>query len=239
MSSLKDRLVVILGGSSGIGLATAKAARDEGAQVVITGRSTERLAAAKRNLGEEVRTFAVDSADEDGIKRLFAELGPVDHVLCAAGAPVAAKRLQVDTAVIREAFDIRLMGDIYVAKYAAPTMRPNGSITFVAGVAAARPYEGSPVTTAGCAAVEGLARSLAIDLAPLRVNALRPGYVDTPLWDRVAGAQREEYIAKIAKKLLVGRIGRPEELADAALFLMKNGYVTGTTLTIDGGFLLV
>lgn len=235
MSSLSDRLVVVLGGSSGIGYATAKAAMSEGARVIITGRSVERLQEAALRLGESVKTRSVDSADEESIRRLFEDLGPVDHIFCAAGSVVAARRAQADAAVIREAFETRVLGDIFVAKHASPTMRPGGSITFVSGVASTRPYEGSAVSTAACAAVEGLARSLAVDLAPIRVNALRPGYVDTPLFDRIVGDQRE----KLGGKLLVGRIGRPEEIADAALFLMKNEYVTGTTLTIDGGFLLV
>lgn len=239
MTSLKDRTIVIIGGSSGMGLATAQAAQAEGARLIITGRSQEKLKRASDALKGEAKTISLDSRDEGAIKALFAETGSIDHVLCAAGAPIAAKHLQVETSVIREAFDTRVMGDIFVAKYAAPKLREGGSITFIAGVAAPRPYEGSAVTSTACAAVEGLTRGLAVDLAPLRVNTIRPGYVDTELMGKVLGDKKDEYLAMVAKKLLVRRIGRTEDIADAALFLMKNGYVTGIVLTVDGGHLLV
>jgi len=239
MAILKDCLVVVVGGSSGMGLATAKAALSDGARVVITGRSAEKLAAANEVLGGRARTAVLEITQEDSVAQLFSELGPVDHILCTAGSPVAAKRLQVDSSLMRGAFDTRVMGDIFVAKHAASRMRAGGSITFIVGVAAPRPYEGSAVTSAACAAVEGLTRGLAVDLAPLRVNAIRPGYVDTEMIGEVLGEKKDEYLAAIAKKLLVRRIGRVEDIADAALFLMKNGYVTGITLTVDGGHVLV
>src|SRR5262245_12922626 len=238
--SLKDTTVVILGGSSGIGMATAKAAQAEGAQVIITGRSTGKLEKARVDLvGGAVRTVALDVADEAGTRAFFHELNSLDHLFITAGTLVTDKQLQPTSEVLRPAMDTRFWGALYAAKYGAPKLRNGGSITFMSGTAALRPLEGMSVASASCGAVEAFARALAIDLAPIRVNVIRPGYVDTPLLDELLGAQKEEILARAAKKLPVKRVGRPEEIADAVLFLMKNGYVTGISLTVDGGGLLV
>ncbi|MSO69834.1 MAG: SDR family oxidoreductase [Alphaproteobacteria bacterium] len=237
--TLKDKMVVILGGSSGIGLATAKAALAEGAQIVVTGRSEERLSKARAELGKAARTVALDVVDERGTEALFRTLDRVDHVFITAGILVKDPRLAPDGATVRPAMDVRFWGAFYAAKYAAPKMTEGGSITFMSGTAAQRPIIGASVATASCSAVEGFARSLAVDLAPIRVNTIQPGFVDTPLLDDLLGARRAEVLAAVAAKLPVRRIGRPDEVADAVIFLMKNGYVTGTTLTIDGGGLLV
>jgi NAD(P)-dependent dehydrogenase (short-subunit alcohol dehydrogenase family) len=135
--------------------------------------------------------------------------------------------------------DTRFWGALYAAKYGAPKMNGSGSITFMSGTAAQRPIGGMSVASASCGAVEAFARALAVDLAPIRVNTIQPGFVDTPLLDEFLGAQRAEILAAAAARLPVRRIGQPEDIADAVLFLMKNGYVTGITLTIDGGGLLV
>ena len=237
--SLTNATVVILGGSSGIGLATAKAARAEGAHVIITGRSAQRLQTARADLGGAVHTVVLDVADETGTRTFFQELGHLDHVFITAGTLVKDSQLAPDSAGLRPALDTRFWGALYAAKYAAPKMNGGGSITFMSGTAAQRPLEGASVASASCGAVEAFARALAVDLAPIRVNTIQPGFVDTPLLDELLGAQRAEILAAAAARLPVRRIGRPEEVADAVLFLMKNGYVTGITLTIDGGGLLV
>lgn len=237
--SLKNATVVILGGSSGIGLATAKAARAEGAQVLITGRSAQRLQTARADLGGTVRTVVLDVADETGTRTFFQELHHLDHVFITAGTLVKDSRLAPDSAALRPAMDTRFWGALYAAKYGALKMNGSGSIVFMSGTAGQRPLDGASVASASCGAVEAFARALAVDLAPIRVNTIQPGFVDTPLLDEVLGAQRAEILAAVATRLPVRRIGRPEEIADAVLFLMKNGYVTGITLTIDGGGLLV
>ncbi len=237
--SLTNATVVILGGSSGIGLATAKAARAEGAQVTITGRSAQRLQTARADLGDAVRTVVLDVADETGTRTFFQELDHLDHLFITAGTLVKDSRLAPDSAVLRPAMDTRFWGALYAAKHGALKMNGSGSITFMSGTAAQRPLDGASVASASCGAVEAFARALAVDLAPIRVNTIQPGFVDTPLLDEFLGAQRAEILAAAAARLPVRRIGRPEEVADAVLFLMKNGYVTGITLTIDGGGLLV
>ncbi len=233
--SLKDQIIVILGGSSGIGLATARAAIGEGARVVITGRTRATLDAAAAQLGKEARAAAVDSSDEAAMRELFAGIDHVDHIFANAGNVVGDAKLKMDIAAIRPAIDVRFWGAVYAAKFGAPKMHAGGSIVLMSGTAAVRPISGSAVGSAACAAVEGLARSLAIDLAPIRVNAIRPGLIDTPLIDRFVGERKESFLKSYAARLPVKRIGRPEEVADAVLFLMKNGFVTGITLPIDGG----
>jgi NAD(P)-dependent dehydrogenase (short-subunit alcohol dehydrogenase family) len=235
--ALTNATVVILGGSSGIGLATAKAAKAEGARVVITGRSPERLQAAKTALGGDVKTAALDVVDEAGTRALFNELERVDHVFITAGAVLFDPKLAAEVESIRPALNTRFWGAFYAAKFAATRMGSGGSITFMSGAAAIRPIRGASVATASCAAVEAFARALAVDLAPVRVNAIQPGLIDTPFLDTL-GERRNAFVTEYSKRLPVGRPGRPEEVADAVLFLMKNGFVTGITLTIDGGGVL-
>jgi NAD(P)-dependent dehydrogenase (short-subunit alcohol dehydrogenase family) len=235
--SLANTTIVILGGSSGIGLATARAVKSEGARVVITGRSLERLQTARASLGDDVKVVALDVVDVAGTRALFSELERVDHVFMTAGAVLFDSKLAPEPDAVRPAIDTRFWGAFNAAKLAAPKIRSGGSITFMSGAAAIRPIRGAAVATASCAAVEAFARALAVDLAPIRVNAIQPGLIDTPFLDTL-GDRRNSFVAEYSKRLPVGRPGRPEEVADAVLFLMKNGFVTGITLTIDGGGVL-
>lgn len=228
---------MILGGSSGIGLATARAALGEGAKVTITGRSRERLEQARIALETDVRTVALDVTDEIGTRALFSELDHVDHVFITAGVVAFDPKLTPESSTMRAAIDTRFWGALYAAKYAATKMGVGASITFMSGTTSIRPLPGASVATASCAAVEAFARSLALDLAPIRVNTIQPGLVDTPFLD-VLGDKRTAIIADYSRRLPVKRPGRPEEIADAVLFLMKNGFVTGITLTVDGGGVL-
>jgi NAD(P)-dependent dehydrogenase (short-subunit alcohol dehydrogenase family) len=238
--SLAGKTVVIIGGSSGMGLATAKAAQSEGAKVVITGRSEERLRSAREELGRSPRTVALDAADEAGTRALFEELGSVDHAFITAATLTFDPKLAADSAAMRSALDTRFWGAYYVAKYAAPKMPADGTITFTTGTAARKPIPGAAVVSASCGAVEALARALAIDLAPIRVNTIAPGLIDTPLHEKMSGKERAaKQIAAMAARLPVKRAGRPEDIAQAVLFLMKNPFATGITLTVDGGNLLI
>jgi NAD(P)-dependent dehydrogenase (short-subunit alcohol dehydrogenase family) len=237
--TLTGTLVVILGGSSGIGLATARAAKTAGAEVIITGRNPARLEAARATLGTGGRAQVLDAADEGRTRDFFNDLGPLDHLFITAGALVFDAKLAPATADLEPALATRFWGALFAAKYAAPQMRAGGSITFTSGTAGRRPLPGTAVASASCSAVDSLARALAVDLAPLRVNSIQPGYVDTPLFDALLGANRDSVLAAAAERLPVKRIGRPEDIADAVLFLMRNGYVTGINLVVDGGGLLV
>jgi len=244
---LEGKHLVVIGGSSGIGLETARLALAEGASVTIAGRSEERLRRAAETLGnapaagpteERVRTVRADVTDESSIRALF-EGGPrVDHLFLPAGElqPGGGDVLAADLNGLRSILESRLLGAAYAVRQARPQMA-GGSITLISGLYAHRPARGGAFGAAAVAAVEGLTRALALDLAPTRVNAVAPGLIDTPLWDAF-GPQRAAILA-LGAALPVGRVGRPEEVAEGVLFLMCNGFVTGTVLSMDGGGSLV
>jgi NAD(P)-dependent dehydrogenase (short-subunit alcohol dehydrogenase family) len=244
---LNGKRVVIIGGSSGIGLETARQALAEGALATIAGRSEDRLRKAAESLKtptsdhttNPLRTVVADIADESSVARLFDGETRVDHIFVSAGElrPGAADLEGADLESLRSILDVRLLGVARVVRHARPKMNDWGSITLMSGLYANRPAAGRAMAAAAVAGVEGMTRALALDLAPIRVNAVVPGLIETPLWDSF-GPQREAILARGAK-LLVGRVGRPQEVAEAVIFLMSNGFVTGTALTIDGGGSLV
>ena len=236
--ALNNHEVVVIGGTSGIGLATAQMAQEAGARVTVVGRDRDRLAGALEHLGGTARGVAFDVADETAVRDLFTSLDHVDHVALLAGSRLDGEIATLDTAMIQTPVNDRLWGALYVCKHAAPKMT-DGSITICSGVGVARPRRGAAVVAAAAGAAEILARVAAQEVAPIRVNVIRPGAVDTPLLTRMAGDRRDELMASQAKRIPLGRVARPEEIAHAILFLMTNTYVTGTTLTVDGGISLV
>jgi len=235
---LNGKTIVVLGGSSGIGLATAVAAQAEGAEVIVTGRNAARLAKARERLGN-IKTGQFDAAHETPMREFFAAIPHIDHIFSTAGTLVHDAKLAPSRSELRPAMGVRFWAALYACKHGAPKIRPGGSLVFMSGTAARRPLAGAAVASASCGAVESFMRAMVLDLAPVRVNVIQPGYVDTPLFDALLGDQRDAVLAAAGEKLPVGRVGRPEEIADAVLFLMRNGYVNGTCLTVDGGGLLV
>ena len=236
--ALEGERVVVVGGSSGIGLETARLALAAGASVTIAGRSEDRLRRAAADLGGAVRSVVADVTDDGSVKALFDGETRVDHVFLPAGElkPGGGDVLGADLSALRSILESRLLGVVHVVRRARPKMA-GGSITLMSGLYANRPAPAAAFGAAAVAAIDGMTRALALDLAPIRVNAVAPGLIDTPLWDSF-GPQREAILAQ-ATALPVGRIGRPDEVAAAVLLLMSNGFVTGTVLAIDGGGSLV
>ncbi|KRE92519.1 short-chain dehydrogenase [Frateuria sp. Soil773] len=231
--------ILIAGGSSGMGLALAGRLLEQGAEVTIVGRSEERLAAAQRSLPQtgRLRALAADIAQEDQVERLFAQSGPLDHIVSTAADIEGAYQLlpALPLAAVRRAIDTKLVGPLLLAKHGAPVLSPHGSITFTSGIAAYRPAPRGSAVAAVNGALASLAYALAVELGPIRVNAVSPGWVDTPIWDFVAGEAKAATLEAMAQRLPVGRIGRAGDIADAICFLMRNGFVTGTVLHVEGG----
>ncbi|MBY8862704.1 SDR family oxidoreductase [Nocardia sp. CA2R105] len=238
-STLTEQQIVVIGGSSGMGLATAHAAAAAGAAVTIASSSKERLNTALAGLPDGCDGVVTDLHSEDDVIALFEHVGELDHLVFTAGDAAPPGRLQ-DTplAAARALFDVRLWGAITAVKYAAPRIRPGGSIALTSGTIGVRPAPGRALAAASATAVEGLVRGLAVELAPIRVNAIRSGTVRTPMWDGIPEPQRTELFATLAQRTLTGTIGEPEQIAAAHLHLMQNSFVTGTILTVDGGLLL-
>lgn len=239
VTELAGTTVVVVGGSSGMGLATARRARDAGATVRIVGRDDARLAAALHSLGDNADTVQADAADADDMARVFADLDRVDHVVVFAGEQPVAPLADAGIELFRRAMEARVWAALNACKFAAPKMPATGSFTFCSGLSAHRPRAHRSIGASATAALESFGRAMAVELAPIRVNTICPGAIDTPLLDRVYGNQRDEAMAAVEKRVPAGRLGRAEEIADAALFLMRNGYVTGITLPVDGGVQLL
>jgi len=237
--TLDGQKIVVIGGSSGMGLATARAAALDGAMVTIASSRPERVDAALSELPPGCVGAALDVRDETEVASLFERLGELNHLAFTAGDAFTPRPLaDVVLSDARAVLDVRFWGAVAVVKYAAPRIRAGGSIGLTTGTIGQRPVPGAALAAAGAGATEGLVRGLAVELAPVRVNAVRAGAVRTPMWDRIPEAQREVLFARLAEGTLTGTVGDPEQLAAAHLYLMQNEYVTGTVLTVDGGLLL-
>jgi NAD(P)-dependent dehydrogenase (short-subunit alcohol dehydrogenase family) len=236
---LDGQKIVVIGGSSGMGLATDRSAALDGAEVTIASSRQDRVDAALGELPGGCRGTALDVRDEAAVASLFERVGSLDHLAFTAGDAFAPRALaDIGLTEARAVLDVRFWGAVAVIKYAAPRIRPGGSIGLTTGTVGQRPVPGAALAAAGAGATEGLVRGLAVELAPVRVNAVRAGAVRTPMWDGIPEAQREAVFARLARGTLTGTVGEPEQLAAAHLYLMHNEYVTGTVLTVDGGLLL-
>lgn len=235
MSADRERVVVI-GGTSGIGLATAERQLSEGREVVVTGRSKERLDTAVRKLGAGARGASVDAADEAAVRDFFAGLGRVDHVVVAVtGSTAAGAFPSLAIADLRAAAEGKLIAQTVAAQAALTALRPGGSLTFVTAGSSGAAMPGTAGLAAVNAAVEAMVPVLAVELAPLRVNAVAPGIIDTPWWDWMDAEARRQTFDAYADRAPAGRVGRPEDVADAIGFLIANTFTTGAVLPVDGG----
>lgn len=238
---LLDKRVILLGGTSGIGFATAEAAAKEGAQVVVVSSQPDKVEHALSRLpNHHSEGHVVDLTKEAEQQAFFKRIGEFDHLIFTAGEALLIDSLHaMDSESARRFFNLRYWGAFTAAKYGSPNIRPGGSISFTSGVAAARPNHGFSIAASICGAIEALTRALAVELRPLRVNAVSFGMIRTELWSHLPNEQLSAMNDSAAKTLPVGRFGEPEDAAEAFLYLMSERYATGQILVVDGGATLV
>lgn len=238
--SLTHKRVVIIGGTSGIGLATAHAAVDAGADVVIASSRQSSVDAAMRELSADTTGQALDVLDAAAVTAFFEEIGTFDHLVYTAGESLSL--LPVDGMDIDQArafFQIRYFGALNAVSVGAKHISPDGSITLTSGAARTRPGDGWSVASSLCGATTSLAGALAVELAPIRVNVVEPGVVRSPLWSGMSAEDQQAMYSEQADLLPVGRVGEVQDVAQAFLYSMTQTFMTGTSIPVNGGALLV
>ena len=232
---LRGQTVVLIGGSAGIGLETARRARREGAEVILTGRDAERLERAARDVDAR-STAAFDATDPAALERFFTGLpDPIDHVLVTAGGPAYGPMLEMTGDQVRDALSGHIVVGLEVARYAAPRMRPGGTLLLMGGTGGRKISRDLGIASAATAALPPFVAALALELAPVRVNLIAAGFVDTPLSASLLGDQLEARRSELRAKLPIGRVVGPADVAALAVHIMINTALTRATYDIDGG----
>jgi NAD(P)-dependent dehydrogenase (short-subunit alcohol dehydrogenase family) len=232
---LARQTVVVIGGSAGIGFETARRARAEGADVILTGRDPGRLKQAALELGAQ-RIAAFDATDAASLQRFFQDLpAPIDHVMVTAGGPRYGPLLEMESAEVRQVLSDHVVLYLEVARAAASKMKEGGSLVFMGGTGGRRITKGLGIVSAATAALPPFTAALALELAPIRVNLIAAGFVDTPLSASLLGDQLEERRSKLRATLPIGRVVGPADVAALAVHIMTNTALTGATYDIDGG----
>lgn len=238
--SLQNKRVIIFGGSSGLGLATAKMAAAEGANVVIVSGNQSRIDNALKELPSGTTGFSVDLSKEENIKQFFTNSGKFDHMVYCAGENLTLHTIdETDIDEARTFFNVRYWGAFAAVKYGAPRIHAGGSISLISGTASLRPGAGWSVASSICGAMEGFVRAMAVELAPVRVNSVIPGVIKTNLWGSLSEVDREGLYQSQADALLLKRVGEAEDIALAFVYLMKQSFTTGQNIVVDGGAALV
>ncbi|MET4797870.1 SDR family oxidoreductase [Bradyrhizobium sp. LB11.1] len=232
--TLAGKKVVVIGGSSGIGLATAELAKSQGANVVIASRSAAKLDPVADRL--RMTAIPTDVTSDQSVAELFKRTGPVDYVVLTAAQLRTGPFKTVAMEDVRATMEGKFWGAWRVAREAE--IRPGGSLTPVTGFLSVRPRPNSAIISAANGALESLARALALELAPVRVNAVSPGVIDTPIRAAMPEAARKEMLAKTAAALPLGRVGMAEDIAQQIASFMNNGFATGSIVYVDGGALV-
>ena len=232
---LAGQTVVVIGGSAGIGLATARRARAEGAGVILAARNPERLKEAGREVGAQA-TATFDARDTAAVEQFFHGVpAPIDHVMVTAGGPTYGPLLEMDADQVRQALSDHVVLALEVARHAAAKMRPGGTLLLMGGTSGRRVGHGLGIVSASTAVLPPFTASLALELAPVRVNLIAAGFVDTPLSASLLGDRLEERRHELRATLPIGRVVGPEDVAALAVHIMSNTALTGATYDIDGG----
>jgi NAD(P)-dependent dehydrogenase (short-subunit alcohol dehydrogenase family) len=237
-NKLAQKRLLVIGGSSGIGLATAQQAAAAGAQTLVAGRNEAKLKAAVSSISGDVTAYPVDLTDDASVKSLFEQVGALDYLVITGPAPNFGHFLELDTEQVHQEFEGKFWGQYRAVKYAAPRLEKTGAIVLMSGAYSARPVPGATSLAAVQAGIEGLARGLAIDLAPIRVNVISPGLTDTPIIHDFFSDEtaRQAFYDEQARVLPARRIGTSDDIAESILYLLTNRYTTGSTLFPDGGY---
>ena len=237
---LERERVVVFGAGSGIGRSLAVAASEAGAELVLAGRTRGTLEETAARLAGPSQVHVVDASVEEEVAAFFVEVGRFDHLVSTASQGISGPITSLSAQAIERAFTAKLWAPIFLVKHGAPHIAPKGSFTFFSGIRAARPGAGTSITSLVNGGLEAFARAMAVELGPVRVNVISPGIVDSgPFWERLGAEGREKLFSDFAQKSPARRVGRPEDLAHAALFAIGNPFLTGTVLAVDGGGLLI
>jgi len=235
-TNFQNQHVVITGGSSGIGRALARDLAARGARLTLVGRDRGKLEVAATELNGMAKIACVDVTDEVAVASLFAGIDHLDHLVTAAAGTARGTVVELEVAKARELFESKYWGQYHCAKYAAPKLATTGSMVLFSGWISRKPMPGVSTLAAVDAAIEALGRTLALEIAPKRVNVVTPGMIDTPLWGaRLTSEQQREHFSKVGASLPVGRAGTAEDVAHAVRFLLENGFTTGAVIDVDGG----
>jgi len=238
--NLEGKKVVVIGGSSGIGLGIAQASAVAGANVVIASRSADKLKAATEAINGQVQSYTVDLADEENVGNLMTQIGALDHLLITGGRSTFGPFLELASETARADFEVNFWGKYNAARYGAPNVQKGGTITFISGAYGRKPSADAVVSAASVSATDSLARALAVALAPIRVNSIAPGLINTPLVMPDATEQeRKEFFESVTNYYPADVVGQPEDIAQVALMLMTNPFMTGATIHVDGGYTIV
>lgn len=234
-----DQTIIIVGGTSGIGLETARIAVNAGAKIWLTGRETEKAQQVQTSLGPSAHVRVFDASDAEAVGSFFSEVGSFDHlVLALSGGKGAGAFASVSEQDIRDGFNAKFFLHWNLAQASLKTLCETGSITFISAASARMGNPGTAGLAAINGAIQALVKPLAAELKPLRVNAVSPGIIETPWWNRPGEEVRFDALKKMAESSPAGRAGHPQEVASAILFLMSNAFMTGIILDCDGGIRL-
>lgn len=234
--TLKGKTVFITGGSSGMGFAAAAAVVQAGGSVCIASRSPEKLASAKNRIGKNVQTIVLDVTSEEAVKAVFEKIDPFDHLVTCAAGTAFGPFIDSDAGMVRAYFESKFWGQYYSVKYACKKIDPGGSIVLFSGAANKKASPNMTPSAAINGAIEGLAKTLAQELAPIRVNVVSPGLIDTELHDILPKQEKEGLFGFLSQMLPISRVGLPDDAARAVMYLLEAEYATGTVVSVDGGY---